>query len=192
MATAHGGTGPAEVLRRAIGALPEDILARKVHEDVRVTQESIPNRKPRPKRRPGRESPAADDRLSFSALFSWSREGGWLRSGLGRTCEVAASFILAPNGQGCNGRADFMGRIPAYARVCYEVSGMKAIPTNGPHPQRHNGTRESRGTAAWAHVAVTKRVCLAERADARTPRVADLRAIPVGMLAGWVFLGRAE
>jgi hypothetical protein len=83
MATAHGGTGPAEVLRRAIGALPEDILARKVHEDVRVTQESIPNRKPRPERRPGRESPAADDRLSFSALFSRSREGGWLRGAFG-------------------------------------------------------------------------------------------------------------
>jgi hypothetical protein len=30
------------------------------------------------------------------------------------------------------------------------------------------------------------RECLAERADARTPRVADLRAILVGTLAGWV------
>ena len=38
MATAHGGTGPAKVLRRAIGALPEDILARKVHQDVRVAR----------------------------------------------------------------------------------------------------------------------------------------------------------
>ena len=78
MATAHGGTGPTEVLWRGIGALPEDILARKVHEDVRVTQESIPNRKPRPERRPGRESPAADDTLFLGIVFSVT--GGWLAS----------------------------------------------------------------------------------------------------------------
>jgi hypothetical protein len=47
------------LLRRAISPPPEDILSRKEHGDVWITQASIPNRKPRPERRPGRESPAA-------------------------------------------------------------------------------------------------------------------------------------
>jgi hypothetical protein len=41
----------------------------------------------------------------------------WLPSGLGRTREVAASIILAPNGQGYNGRAGFVGRIPVSAAM---------------------------------------------------------------------------
>jgi hypothetical protein len=65
------------LLRRAISPPPEDILARKEHGDVWITQAIIPNRKPRPERRPGRESPAAVLPCSLSLLDAWW--GAWLR-----------------------------------------------------------------------------------------------------------------
>jgi hypothetical protein len=66
------------LLRRAISPPLEDILSRKEHGDVWITQASIPNRKPRPERRPGRESPAAvlPCSLSLSLLDAWW--GAWL------------------------------------------------------------------------------------------------------------------
>lgn len=58
MAMAHGGSGPTEVLRRAISPPPEDILAWKDHEDVRVTQASIPGHPSGTRRPPTLESTA--------------------------------------------------------------------------------------------------------------------------------------
>jgi hypothetical protein len=56
---AHGGSGSTEVLRRAIRPPPEDILARKDHGDVRVTQASIPGHPSGTRRPPTLESVAA-------------------------------------------------------------------------------------------------------------------------------------
>jgi hypothetical protein len=79
------------LLRQAISPPTEDILSGKVHGDVWTTQASIRNRKPRPERCPGRESPAAVLLLSLSRLIftgdePWltrrmDRPQGWRRAG---------------------------------------------------------------------------------------------------------------
>jgi hypothetical protein len=78
------------------------------------------------KGRPRAPTGSADDansELPRNVLYSPPRRHevpsvcGWflLQSGLGRTREVAASIILAPNGQGCNDQAGFVGWIPISA-----------------------------------------------------------------------------